>query len=68
VEKLCTEIAIIHKGEVILQSPTTDIKNRIKNKQRKIFRTGRVVLGFGCTGKRDKVFVMDKKKSINFFI
>lgn len=32
VEKLCTEIAIIHKGELILQSPATNIRNRIKSR------------------------------------
>ncbi|MCD4663687.1 MAG: hypothetical protein K8R68_00355 [Bacteroidales bacterium] len=29
VEKPCTEIAIIHKGELIFQSPTANIRNRI---------------------------------------
>ena len=32
VEKLCTEVAIIHKGELILQSPTANIRNRIKSR------------------------------------
>jgi ABC-2 type transport system ATP-binding protein len=32
VEKLCTEIAIIHNGELILQSPTKNIRNRIKSR------------------------------------
>ena len=32
VEKLCTEVAIIHKGEIILQSTTKNIRNRIKNR------------------------------------
>ncbi|NOZ61858.1 MAG: ABC transporter ATP-binding protein [Calditrichaeota bacterium] len=32
VEKLCKEIAIIHNGELILQSPTEQIRNRIKSR------------------------------------
>ena len=32
VEKLCTEVAIIHQGEIILQSTTKNIRNRIKNR------------------------------------
>jgi len=35
VEKLCTEIAIIHKGELILQSHTKNIRNRIKSRMNK---------------------------------
>ena len=35
VEKLCTEIAIIHNGELILQSPTKNIRNRIKSRMNK---------------------------------
>ncbi|MFI5252241.1 MAG: ABC transporter ATP-binding protein [Bacteroidota bacterium] len=31
VEKLCQEIAIIHKGEILLQCPTGEIRTRMKN-------------------------------------
>lgn len=31
-EKLCTKVAIIHKGELILLSPTKEIRNRIKTR------------------------------------
>ena len=31
VEELCTEVAIIHEGSLVFQSPTMDIRNRIKD-------------------------------------
>lgn len=31
VEKLCSEIAVIHNGQIVLHSSTDEIRNRIKN-------------------------------------